>query len=104
VPVDVVANGSRFPPAVETAGYYVIAEALTNVTRYSGASRAWIEIREAEGLALIVVRDDGVGGADPKQGTGLAGLADRVGALDGRLIVESVVGTGTTVRAEIPCA
>jgi signal transduction histidine kinase len=104
VPVDVVANGSRFPPAVETAGYYVIAEALTNVTRYSGASRAWIEIREAAGLALIVVRDDGVGGADPKQGTGLAGLADRVGALDGRLIVESVVGAGTTVRAEIPCA
>jgi signal transduction histidine kinase len=104
VPVDVVANGSRFPPAVETAGYYVIAEALTNVTRYSGASRAWIEIAEAEGAALIVVRDDGVGGADPRRGTGLAGLADRVGALDGRLIVESTVGAGTTVRAVIPCA
>ena len=104
VPVEVVANGGRFPPAVETAGYYVIAEALANVTRYAHAGRARIEIREAAGLALIEVSDDGVGGADSRRGTGLAGLADRVGALDGRLVVESAAGTGTTVRAEIPCA
>jgi len=104
VPVDVTANGRRFPPAVETAGYYVIAEALANVIRYSGASRAWIEIGEANGLALIAVGDDGVGGADAGVGTGLAGLADRVGALDGRLVVTSAPGSGTTVRAEIPCA
>jgi signal transduction histidine kinase len=104
VPVDVTANGRRFPPAVETAGYYVIAEALANVIRYSGASRAWIEIGEANGLALIAVGDDGVGGADASVGTGLAGLADRVGALDGRLVVTSAPGSGTTVRAEIPCA
>ena len=104
VPVEVTANGRRFPPAVETAGYYVIAEALANVIRYSGASRAWIEIGEANGLALIAVGDDGVGGADAGVGTGLAGLADRVGALDGRLVVTSAPGSGTTVRAEIPCA
>ena len=104
VPVDVTANGRRFPPAVETAGYYVIAEALANVIRYSGASRAWIEIGEANGLALIAVGDDGVGGADASVGTGLAGLADRVGALDGRLVVTSAPGSGTTVPAEIPCA
>ena len=104
VPVDITANGRRFPPAVETAGYYVIAESLANVMRYSGASRAWIEIGEANGLAVIAVRDDGVGGADAGVGTGLAGLADRVGALDGRLVVSSARGAGTTVRAEIPCA
>lgn len=104
VPVDVTANGRRFPPAVETAGYYVIAESLANVMRYSGASRAWIEIGEAGGLAVISVGDDGVGGADAGAGTGLAGLADRVGALDGRLVVDSAPGSGTTVRAEIPCA
>jgi signal transduction histidine kinase len=104
VPVEVTANGRRFPPAVETAGYYVIAESLSNVMRYSGASRAWIEIVEAGGLAVISVGDDGVGGADAAAGTGLAGLADRVGALDGRLVVESPRGSGTTVRAEIPCA
>ena len=104
VPVEVVGNGDRFPPAVETAGYYLIAEALANITRYSGARRAWIEIAEADGLAVIAVRDDGVGGADPRRGTGLAGLADRVGALDGRLVVDSAPGVGTTIRAEIPCA
>ncbi|HWJ33498.1 MAG TPA: histidine kinase [Gaiellaceae bacterium] len=103
VPIEVVANGRRFPPAVETAGYYVIAEALANITRYSGASRARIEIGSADGLALIVVEDDGVGGADPRHGTGLAGLADRVGALDGSLVVQSTPGAGTTIRAEIPC-
>jgi signal transduction histidine kinase len=104
VPVEVVANGSRFPPAVETAGYYVIAESLTNIARYAGAGRAWIEIGDSDGTALIQVRDDGIGGADAQRGTGLAGLADRVGALNGRLLVDSMPGGGTTVRAEIPCA
>ncbi len=82
----------------------MIAESLSNVMRYSGATRAWIEIVEAGGVAVISVGDDGVGGADAAAGTGLAGLADRVGALDGRLVVESTPGSGTTVRAEIPCA
>jgi signal transduction histidine kinase len=104
MPVEITANGRRFPPAVETAGYYVIAESLANIMRYSRASRAWIEIAEAGGLAVISIGDDGTGGADAGAGTGLAGLADRVGALDGRLVVESVPGSGTTVRAEIPCA
>jgi signal transduction histidine kinase len=72
--------------------------------RYSRAGRAWIEIGETNGLAVISVSDDGVGGADARTGTGLAGLADRVGALDGRLVVDSTPGSGTTVRAEIPCA
>lgn len=104
VPVAVTANGARFPAAVETAGYYLIAEALTNITRYARASRAWITIAREQGLARIEVGDDGVGGADPTRGTGLAGLSDRIGALDGRVAVDSPPGGGTTISAEIPCA
>jgi signal transduction histidine kinase len=104
VPVTVTANGVRFPAAVETAGYYVIAEALTNITRYARATSARITIVGEQGLAKIEVHDDGVGGADPTRGTGLAGLADRIGALDGRIVVESPSGGGTTISAEIPCA
>lgn len=104
VPVTVDANGQRFPSAVETAGYYLIAEALTNISRYSRADKAWITIVAADGVARIEVGDDGVGGADPTRGTGLAGLSDRVVAVDGCLHIESEPGKGTTITAEIPCA
>jgi signal transduction histidine kinase/type IV secretory pathway VirB2 component (pilin) len=104
IPVTVSADAPRFPAAVETAGYYLIAEALANITRYAGASSAWITIARDDGLARIEVGDDGVGGADAARGTGLAGLADRIGALDGRVAVESRAGCGTTITAEIPCA
>jgi signal transduction histidine kinase len=82
----------------------VIAAALTNITRYARATSARITIVGEQGLAKIEVHDDGVGGADPTRGTGLAGLADRIGALDGRIVVESPSGGGTTISAEIPCA
>jgi signal transduction histidine kinase len=104
VPATVSADVRRFPPAVETAAYYLIAEALTNVSRYAHATRAWITIADKEGLARIEIGDDGVGGADPSRGSGLAGLADRIGALDGRMRVHSPPGEGTTIIAEIPCA
>jgi signal transduction histidine kinase len=104
VPVTVTANGARFPAAVETACYYLIAEALTNITRYSEATRAWITIVGERAVVKIEVGDDGIGGADPTRGSGLAGLSDRVGALDGRLTIDSRPGGGTTVSAEIPCA
>jgi signal transduction histidine kinase len=104
VPVTVDANGHRFPSAVETAGYYLIAEALTNISRYSQANEAWIKISAVDGVARIEVGDDGVGGADPTRGTGLAGLCDRILALDGSLHIQSEPGTGTTITAEIPCA
>ncbi len=104
VPVTVNANGQRFPSAVETAGYYLIAEALTNISRYAQATRAWITITREDGLARIEIGDDGIGGADPGRGTGLAGLVDRIGALDGRLAIDSRPGCGTTIAAEIPCA
>jgi signal transduction histidine kinase len=104
IPVTVNANGQRFPPAVETAGYYLIAEALTNISRYAQATRAWITITHGDGLARIEICDDGICGADPDRGTGLSGLADRIGALDGRLAIDSPSGRGTTIAAEIPCA
>jgi signal transduction histidine kinase len=103
VPVEVsVLPAQRLPPQIETAAYFVVAEALTNVARYAQANEADIAITRENGRAVIQVRDDGVGGADPTSGSGLRGIADRVAALDGRLHVDSPVGGGTVVRAEIP--
>jgi signal transduction histidine kinase len=105
VPVEVsVLPARRLPLPVETAAYFLVAEALTNVARYAQASEADVAITRENGRAVIEVRDDGVGGADPGSGSGLRGIADRVAALDGRLHVESPVGGGTVVRAEIPVA
>lgn len=94
----------RFAPPVESAAYFVVAEALTNVARYAGATHAEVEMRRDNGTLVVEVRDDGVGGADPARGSGLRGLADRVGAVDGRIAVTSPAGRGTTIHAEIPCA
>jgi hypothetical protein len=94
----------RLPPAVESASYFVVAEALTNVARYAEATCAEVSVTRADGQVEVEVSDDGVGGADPAAGSGLRGLADRVAALDGRLEVISPQGEGTVVRAVIPCA
>jgi signal transduction histidine kinase len=105
VPVEIVETpADRLPPVVEIAGYYVIAEALTNITRYARASCARVKVSQTDGSVTVEVTDDGVGGAEPGRGSGLRGLADRVAALDGRLEVESAAGRGTTIRARIPCA
>jgi signal transduction histidine kinase len=101
--VDVSADAERLPQAVESAAYFMVAEALTNVAKYAQASHASVSVERRNGHAVIEVRDDGVGGADPKRGSGLSGLADRVAALDGRLSIESPAGAGTVLRAEIPC-
>jgi PAS domain S-box-containing protein len=93
----------RLPGAVEAAAYYVVAEALTNVAKYACASVVWVGVERVDGEALIIVRDDGVGGALSEGGSGLRGLADRVEALGGRFMLESPRGAGTTVRASIPC-
>jgi PAS domain S-box-containing protein len=92
----------RFPSQVEAAAYYVVSEALTNVSKYANAKSARVRVAQLDGRAVVEVEDDGVGGADPTGGSGLRGLADRVEALEGRLAVDSVPGQGTTVRAEIP--
>jgi signal transduction histidine kinase len=103
LPVRVVeVPGERLPEAVEAAAYFVIAEALTNVAKYADANEATVAVRRTNGHAEVEVRDDGVGGADPARGSGLHGLADRVGALDGSLSLDSPPGAGTILRAEIP--
>ena len=79
----------RLPEPVETAAYYVVAEALTNVAKYAQASGVVVRVERLNGVARVEVADDGVGGADPARGSGLRGLADRVEALGGRLGVES---------------
>jgi len=94
----------RLPPPVEAAAYYVVSEALANVAKYAGASSVTVSVSRQDGLALVEVADDGVGGANPGSGSGLRGLADRVEALDGRLQVWSPQGRGTRIRAEIPLA
>jgi signal transduction histidine kinase len=105
IPVDLGAMPTeRLPASVEAAAYFVVAESLTNVTKYARAEQASVRVARDDGFAVVEVRDDGVGGADPKVGTGLRGLADRVAALDGRLEVHSPPGEGTLVRANIPCA
>jgi PAS domain S-box-containing protein len=98
----------RLPPEVEATAYYVVAEALTNVARHAGATTAEVSVVRADGALVARVHDDGRGGAvigpATGAGSGLAGLADRVAALGGRLVVASPAGAGTIVTAEIPCA
>ena len=93
---------TRPPAAVETAAYFVVAEALANAIKYAEASRIDVRIARANGFLVAELADDGRGGADPA-GHGLTGLEQRVRALDGRLRVASPPGGPTTVRAELPC-
>jgi PAS domain S-box-containing protein len=105
LPVDVVSDlGSRLPAPVEAAAYYVVSEALANVAKYAQASAVQVRVARLDETAVIEISDDGVGGADARNGSGLRGLADRVEALHGRLAVESPHGCGTRLLAEIPCA
>ena len=92
----------RLDAPVEAAAYYVVAEAITNVAKYAHASTATVTIGRRNGTATVTVADDGVGGADPAEGSGLRGLAARVEALNGRLDVDSPRGGGTRITAEIP--
>jgi signal transduction histidine kinase len=93
----------RPEPAVETAAYFVVAEALANAIKHAEATRVDITVRSSDGRLVAEIVDDGRGGADPA-GRGLTGLRQRVGALDGTLRVESPAGGPTSVRAELPCA
>jgi signal transduction histidine kinase len=104
VPVDVQsAIDGRLAPAVEAAAYFVVAEALTNVARYADAGRASVELRgDGNGGIVVVVADDGVGGADANAGSGLRGLQDRLAVIDGVLAIDSPPGGGTRLQATIP--
>ena len=92
----------KLGPAVESAAYYVTAEALTNIAKHARARGAWVDLAVEDDRLRLRVRDDGVGGANP-DGTGLHGLRDRVDALDGQLAIDSPPGGGTVVTVEIPC-
>jgi signal transduction histidine kinase len=103
VPVTVRAGtGPRPPVSAEAIAYFVVAEALTNVAKHAHASRAEVSVTRHGDVLRVVIRDDGVGGADP-QGEGLAGLADRLAGVDGRLSVRSPAGGPTVIEAELPC-
>jgi len=91
----------RLPERVEVTAYFVVAEALTNVTKYARASRVVVRLESRDRLFRVEVEDDGIGGADPTSGSGLRGLQDRVTAIGGRLSVEGPSGEGTCVGAEI---
>ncbi|MEV5663082.1 sensor histidine kinase [Streptomyces flaveolus] len=104
VPVDVdLELPGRLPQAVEAAAYFVVCEALANVARHSGASRAEVRGRHRGGRLLLDIGDDGRGGARAGEGSGLTGLADRVSVLDGRLSLSSPPGGPTLLRVEMPC-
>ena len=104
VPVEVVGRtAGRLPAAVETAAYFVISEGLTNVSKYAHAARATVRVERVDGRLVVEVSDDGVGGADAGDGSGLRGLSDRVAALSGTLEVSSPPGQGTRLRAQLPC-
>jgi signal transduction histidine kinase len=89
-------------PNVETTAYFVVAEALTNVAKHSHATEVQVSLRRVGDGLMITVADDGVGGASPAKGHGLAGLMDRVQAAGGVLTVESPGGAGTTLTAALP--
>jgi PAS domain S-box-containing protein len=104
LPVRIEIAEERYPPSVESAAYFVAAEALTNVTKYAQASTARVRTTRTASHLVLTVDDDGIGGARTSSGSGLAGLADRVAAVDGMLTVSSEPGQGTQIRAEIPLA
>jgi PAS domain S-box-containing protein len=103
VPVEILdLPDDRLPAATETTAYFTVAEALTNVAKYARASHATVRLANEADALVVEVRDDGVGGARATAGSGLSGLADRVGACDGSLSVSSPPGEGTLVRAVLP--
>jgi signal transduction histidine kinase len=101
IPVRSEVSDERYPQPVESAAYFVVSEALANVTKHACAQSASVTVAEHAGVLTVEVSDDGRGGANPLGG-GLTGLADRVGALGGELAVDST-GQGTKVTARIPC-
>ncbi|MCT1477157.1 sensor domain-containing protein [Microbacterium sp. p3-SID336] len=104
VPCTVETSGvGRVPAAVESASYFVVAEALTNVNKYSGATRATVHVEREGELLLIAVEDDGMGGAAERPGGGLAGIRRRVEAFEGTMEVSSPAGGPTILRTELPC-
>ncbi|WP_433335435.1 sensor histidine kinase [Spirillospora sp. CA-294931] len=105
LPIDVRIELPGRPDApVESAGYFAVAEVLANIAKHSGAQRAWIQIEHRRGALVMIVGDDGIGGADPHGGSGLRGIERRLAAFDGTIAVTSPSGGPTVVTMELPCA
>ncbi len=105
VPVDLdltAQPAGRLPSDVEVTAYFVVAEALTNVVKHAQATRARVTVGGEADRLVVEVADDGIGGADPRAGSGLTGLFDRVDNLNGSLMLTSAEGAGTTVRVVLP--
>ncbi|MGH3682244.1 MAG: sensor histidine kinase, partial [Natronosporangium sp.] len=104
VPVTVQTHPSGRPPSqIEHAAYFAAAEALTNVAKHSGATRASVTVRQDGDVLTVEIGDNGHGGADPDRGTGLTGLADRMAVAGGRMLLSSPTGGPTLLRVELPC-
>ncbi len=108
VPVDVQVSGERFAVEVEATAYFVACEAITNAVKHAQAASVVVRAERSDGHLVILVRDDGVGGArlssNAAGGSGLRGLSDRIAAHGGRIRLDSPLGRGTTLVAELPCA
>jgi signal transduction histidine kinase len=103
IPVQVDIRTETLPEdRIEVAAYYVASEALTNTVKHAGASSAWLVVEQSDALLHLSIRDDGVGGADPAQGSGLIGMRDRVQALGGSLEISSPRGAGTAILVRLP--
>jgi signal transduction histidine kinase len=103
IPVELdIQAGSRYPPSIEVAAYYVVSEALTNTAKHANASHADVVVWQANGTLRLRVSDEGAGGAEPHHGSGLTGLRDRVEALGGSIEVTSPVGQGTVLEVSLP--
>jgi signal transduction histidine kinase len=102
LPVATDVTAERFPPALEATAYFIVAEALTNVVKHSGARNAEVRAFVDGGALHVEVRDDGAGGARSDGHSGLLGLHDRAAALDGDVRVDSPRGAGTVVSATLP--
>ncbi|MGB8361374.1 MAG: histidine kinase, partial [Acidimicrobiia bacterium] len=104
LPVDVTIRPLEgLPPGAELTAFYLVSEALANIAKHSKATQASVDVMVENGNLVLEIGDDGVGGADTREGSGLRGLADRVEAVGGRFMVWSPSGGGTRLRAEIPC-
>jgi signal transduction histidine kinase len=97
-----IQTGSRYPASVEVAAYYAVSEALTNTAKHANGSHADVVVWETDGTLRLRMSDDGVGGAQPQESSGLTGLHDRVEALGGSIEVTSPVGHGTVLEVSLP--
>ena len=104
LPMAIAVPEQRFPKEVETAAYFIVCEGVTNAAKHSGASHLDLEVQQLDGHLVVRVSDDGVGGAELRDGGGLVGVSDRTAAHGGRLSIMSEPGQGTTLIAELSCA